>query len=142
MTGTRETKIRQALVYKAQSVAAQLGRDLSLPSFNFTKPLDKPFIIFNYIPNTVSRLYMGSDESHEYNGLIQMDVMCPIWNDGDSAAFSANLAGQIIELFAEDEKLDLDGIAVTIVNRGRIAPSYRDDTMWRTPVVIEWRCLG
>lgn len=140
MSLAREAKIRQALVDHMAQVGLTLNLPVSWPSDNFDPDVTGNFLIFSYVPNISERPYMGTEEEHIYNGIVQIDVMSPLGRL--YADHAMQIASQVVALFPEDAPMRYDDVTVMVTKRGDIVQGYRDFGMWRTPISIRWQCLA
>lgn len=135
---TLETKIWEALRAKVNQVSTTLNLPVVFPNV-ITLPTKSGYILVNDQPNNNVRPYMGSNSQHIYTGILQLDLMMSL---GQDTSYVKQVAGQIVALFPEDTPMVFDGAVVRVTKAGDIKGGYRDDTMWRTPILIYWRCVG
>lgn len=132
-----ETNILLAL----RSHLIAFARDRSLPiAFTnkaFSAPGDGRYLRESFIPNTVTRRFLGSAEPQRHQGIYQIDVM---WPQGDGETVAREIAGAVSDHFATDLRLTSGGVSVIIPKRPEVGGMIIDEARTMIPTTVVWDC--
>jgi hypothetical protein len=111
---------------------------ISWPGINFTKPASKKYLEVTFFPNTTDRLFIGSDDPHQHQGIYQVVVH---WNIGDGEYPARRVAGAIADHFPTDLRVTLDGVVVQVAKRPDVASALVENEGVQIPVSISYRAF-
>jgi len=134
---TVESSIATALFTRAASLVLSPVHPVAWPNVNFVPPTSKRYLRVTHFVNTTDRLYIGSDDPHQHQGILQIMVCAPL-NSGEAAA--RETAGLVANHFAVDQRLISGSVSVEITKRPNIASALITDTEIQIPVSIAYRC--
>lgn len=142
---TVESSIATALFARAASLVLNPVHELAWPNVSFPgllpngqpKPKPAKYLRVAHLPNVTDRLYIGSNDPHQHQGILQIMVCAPL-NIGEAGAREA--AGLVANHFPTDMRLSSGGVAVRITKRPNIASALITDTEIQIPVSIAYRC--
>jgi hypothetical protein len=110
---------------------------IAWPNVSFTRPADGRFLRVQFVPNATNRRFIGSDDPHQYLGLLQISAYDKlIW--GEHSVRQA--AGQVAAHFPTD--LRLGEIGVRITKRPNVSDMIIEEDRVQVPVMIEWECYA
>ena len=112
-----------------------LGLPIAWPNVKFTPPATGRYLRVQFVPNVVNRRLIGSNDPHQYLGLLQVSVYDRI-NVGET--WGRRTAGRVADHFPAD--LRLGAIGVRITERPTVADMITEDDRVQIPVMIEWEC--
>lgn len=130
-----EVTIQEALFAQVATLSLSPALPVAWPNVSFDPPASG-YLRVRHLPNRNRRLFMGSDEPHQREGILQIEVRMPL-NQGPSSA--TTLAGKIAEHFLCDLKMWRGGILVEVVNAPDVLPAVAEDAFWFVPVSIEYQ---
>ena len=133
-----ETSIQTALFARVVSLVLSPVHPVAWPNVNFTAPANKRYIRVAHLPNTTERLYIGSREPHQHQGILQVMVVAPL-NSGEATPRA--IAAAVADHFPADLRLVQDGVTVKITKRPDIAAALPTDTELQIPVSISYRAF-
>lgn len=136
---TIEGKIHDALYARCVALATSLSLPLSWRGFEFTPPASKKWLRGEFFPNTTNRVTIGSDDPHQYLGLLQIAVH---WPQGEGEADLREKAGEVIAYFQCDLKLTEGGVTVRITKRPEAAEVMVDDQDLFIPVTVSFEAFA
>lgn len=130
-----ETSIQTALFARVASLVLNPVHPVAWPNVNFTAPSSKRYLRVSHLPNTTDRLYIGSREPHQHQGILQVMVVAPL-NSGEAAPRA--IAAAVADHFPADLRLTSGGVKVRITKRPDIASALTTDTELQIPVSIRY----
>lgn len=130
---TVEASIQAALFARAASLVLSPVHPVAWPNVAFTAPANKKYLRVTHFPNTTERTYIGSNEPHMHQGILQITVIAPL-NSGESAA--RELAGVVADHFPCDLPLFA---GVRVERRATVGSKITTDTEIQIPVSIRYR---
>lgn len=139
MAVTTEGKIHDALYARTRALAENLELPLSWRGFDLNLPKSKKWLRGEFFPNTTDRVTIGSDDAHQYLGLLQIAVH---WPHGQGEAELRDTAGAVIAWFPADLKLTDGGVTVRITKRPQAAEVMKDDADLFIPVTINFEAFA
>lgn len=131
-----ETSIQAALFARVASLVLSPAHPISWPNVSFTPPNSRRYLRVTHLPNTTDRLFIGSNEPHRHQGILQVMVVAPL-NSGESAVRA--IAAAVADHFPTDVRLVSDGVSVRITKRPDIASALVTETELQIPVSISYR---
>jgi hypothetical protein len=131
---TIEASIQAALFARMASLVVSPAHPVAWPNLSFKAPANKRYLRVSHLPNTTDRLYIGSSEPHQHQGILQVTVCAPL-NSGEEAA--REIAGLVANHFPADLAL-ANGVRIT--KRPNTASALIIDTELQIPVSIAYRC--
>ena len=137
MADTTEGKIAEALKAHTVSLAQSMQLPLSWLGWDFNVPANGRFLRAEHTPNVTNREFIGSDEPHQYLGILQISVHAP---HGEEEPALRELAGKVVAHFACDLPLIEDNVEVRIIKRPSTPGFITDDVDLHIPVMIEYEC--
>lgn len=120
-----------------QVATIPLALPVAWPNVNFSMPATGRFLRVQFVPNVTNRRFIGSDDPHQYLGLLQISVYDRL-NMGETWVRQA--AGQVASRFAAD--LRLGEIGVRITKQPSVADMIIEEDRVQVPVMIEWECYA
>lgn len=104
------------------------------PDVAFTPPAGG-YLRAQHMPNDTDRLFIGNGEPHRFNGLFQVSV---VWPAGQGIVAPLDIAGKIVEHFAEGTAFPIGTGALRIDKRPSVARPLQEADHIQIPVTIEW----
>lgn len=135
---TIEASIQTALFARAASLVLSPVHPVAWPNVSFTVPASKKYVRVTHFPNSTDRLYLGNNDPHRHQGILQLTVVAPI-NSGE--ALAREIAGQIADHFRAGLKLNSSGVRVNVTKRPNTGSVVIDTTEIRIPVSIAYRAF-
>ncbi len=117
--------------------SAPVALPIAWPNVSFAIPATGRFLRVQFVPNVTTRRFIGSDDPHQYLGLLQISVYDRL-NVGE--AWVRQAAGQVASHFPAD--LRLGEIGVRITKRPTVADMITEEDRVQVPVMIEWECYA
>lgn len=139
MATTTEGKIHDALYARTVALATSLLLPLSWRGYDFTTPASGKWLRGEFFPNTTNRMTIGSDDPHQYLGLLQIAVH---WPHGEGEAAMRDKAGQVIAWFPCDLRLFEDGVTVRVTKRPQAAEVFKTDEDLFIPVTVSFEAFA
>lgn len=134
---TVEASIQAALFSRAALLVLNPVHPVAWPNVAFTPPASKKYLRVSHLPNVTDRLYIGSDDPHQHQGILQI-MVCASLNSGEAGA--RETAGLVASHFPVDMRLSSGAASVEITKRPNIASALITDTEIQIPVSIAYRC--
>lgn len=150
MTPTIQTKITQAIQARVATCLPAYpkvwtdGEVTDLPTAN-NQPA--PYIECHHEPNRTIRHFIGSNDPHEYPGLLLLTLCWPLAKVGTGSGKThkdaiREIAGKIAEHWPADLTLHQDGIRVRVTGAPSVLGAYRDDAYLRVQVRVETQAFA
>lgn len=140
MATSTEARIMALLFARLGTLTGAAGAlPIAWPNVSFTPPASGKFLRVDFIPNRVDRLFIGSGEPHQMQGLMQVSVMWPL-NVGTDAP--QDIAGAVAAAFPVGDPLWDADLRVRIVQRPAVAGVIVEDTRIMVPVTVEWETFA
>jgi len=136
---TIEASIQSALFSRVASLVLSPVHPVSWPNMSFVAPATKRYLRVSHLPNVTDRLYIGSDDPHQHQGILQIMVCAPL-NSGEAGA--RETAGLVANHFGVDLRLNSGSLSVRITKRPNIASALITDTEIQIPVSISYECFA
>lgn len=131
-TPTVETAIWSAL--KARIASIPSAPAIAWPNETMlTKP--PTYLTVELIPNRTLRRFIGSNDPHQYRGILQIGVMTKL---NEQLGIAIERAGDVADHFPADLLLTSNGVTVRITSHPSVGPSQPQTTHLMTPVSIEF----
>lgn len=146
---TVETKIWQAIKARVQTLPAPVNLPVDWPLETFQKPeaggRPAPYVECRHLPNTAIRQFIGSNDPHLRQGILQLSLMWPVALVGNEAGQQhpdvlVQMAGLIAAHFSTDLRMMFQDLAVRVEKAPDVSQPFRDEAYWRVPVSVRWRC--
>lgn len=128
-----ESSIASALMARVNTLVLSPVHPVYWPNVAFTPPANKKYLRVTHFPNTTERSYIGSNEPHLHQGILQITVVAPI-SSGESAA--REIAGIVADHFPCDLPLFA---GVRVERRATLGSMITTDTEIQIPVSIRYR---
>lgn len=132
---TIEANIQAALFARVAALTLSPAHPVAWPNLSFTAPADRRYLRVSHLPNSTDRLFVGSSDPHQHQGILQVVVCAPL-NKGEAAVME--IAGLVADHFPPD-LLMADGVRVS--KRADIATALIEDTEIQIPVSIRYRAF-
>lgn len=136
---TIEGAIQEALFTRMASLVLSPAHPVSWPNLNFTKPANNRYLEARFIPNTVTRQFIGSTDPHQRQGFLQINV-----RDGlNQNPRIVETAGLVAAHFHTDLRLHhATGISVRISSAPQVGSMLVEDTPpgALVPVLVPFDC--
>lgn len=136
---TVEASIQSALFARVASLVLNPAHPVAWPNVAFTPPAGKRYLRVSHLPNVTDRLYIGSGDPHQHQGILQVMVCAPL-NSGEAGA--RETAGLVANHFPADMRLTSGAVTVRITKRPNIAAALITDTEIQIPVSISYRAFA
>lgn len=147
---TVQTKIAQAIQARVATCLPAYpkvwtdGEPTELPTAG-NQPA--PYIEAHHEPNRTVRHFIGSNDPHEYPGLLLLTLCWPLANVGTGSGKThkdaiREIAGKIAEHWPADLTLHQDGIRVRVTGAPSVLGAYRDDHYMRIQVRVETQAFA
>lgn len=96
-----------------------------------------------HLPNRTERMFVGSDDDHRYQGILQVAVLT-IPGAADHENLAREIAGKVVAHFPADLKLQYAGVQLRITKRPDTRQSFRDTarSRWLTPISIYYQAFA
>lgn len=137
MAVTIEGAIQEALFARLATLVLSPVHLIAYPNVNFTKPANNRYLEARFIPNTVTRQFIGSTDPHQRQGFLQVNV-----RDGKNENYRiTEIAGLVAAHFPTDLRLHhATGISVRISSAPQVGSMLVEDTPpgVLVPVLIPW----
>lgn len=134
MTDSVEAKIATLLLSRVAALSITPPLSVSYPGVSFTPPAGT-YLEVNLIPNTNVNRGLGSTDSTQFRGILQVTVVAPA-NGGIIAPTS--IAGKIADHFERGTALADGTLQIKISGRPSIAPPIQDPDRISIPVSVNW----
>jgi hypothetical protein len=125
------TALRSRLITFAQTQSLPIA----FTNRAFSTQAPGKYLRETFIPNIVSRPFIGSTAPQRHQGLYQVDLMWPR-DKGETEA--RTLAGELADHFPTDFRLTSGTTSVRITRRPDVAGMLIEDTRTMIPVTISW----
>lgn len=144
-TPTIETKISQAIQTRVASLQLPypvVWTDDEPAVLPTSGGQPAPYIEAHHEPNRTVRHFIGSNDPHEYPGLLLLTLCWPLANVGTGSGKThkdaiREIAGKIAEHFPADLCMPFQGVSVRVTGAPSVLGSYRDDHYMRTQVRVD-----
>ena len=147
---TIQTKISQAIQARVATCLPAYpkvwtdGEVTELPAAN-NQPA--PYIEAHHEPNRTVRHFIGSNDPHEYPGLLLLTLCWPLANVGTGSGKThpnavKEIAGQVAQHFPADLPMDFEGVRVRVTAASSVLGAYRDDAYLRVQVRVTYTCFA
>jgi len=132
-----EASIEAALFGRVVTLDLLGDPPLAWPNKYF-KP-NGPYVRIDHLPNSTTRLFIGSVAPQLWQGILQLTVVTPL-NGGATTA--TELAGSIAEHFDADLALYGDGVKVRIQRAPDVMAPVKADATWSVRVDVYYDCIA
>lgn len=136
---TTEGKIHDALYARCVAMATALEMPLSWRGYDFDPPSSGIWLRGEFFPNTTNRVTIGSDDPHQYLGLLQVAVHYP---HGVGEASIRDKVGEVVGYFPTDLRITEGGVTVRITNRPQAAELFKTDEDMFIPVTVSFEAFA
>lgn len=142
-----ETAIWLALRGRVQSLVLTPTLPIAWPNEKFDPPQvankPGPYLRVTHLPNQTDRIFIGSNDPHRYQGILQISLFSALNQSPSTPALVVEQAGQIAAHFPTDLRLTHSGVTVRITRRPSIAQGIRDDASnrWHTPISVSYQAF-
>lgn len=142
---TIQTKISMAIQSRVASLPGSfpvLWTDDAPASPPVASGQPVPYVEAHFEPNRTIRHFIGSNDPHEYPGLLLLTLCWPLANVGTGSGKThkdaiREIAGKIAEHFPADFCMPFQGVSVRVTGAPSVLGSYRDDHYMRTQVRVD-----
>lgn len=136
-TPTVETAIWLALRGRLESLVLSPAHDVAWPNESYLPVAGAPYLKVEHIPNRTLRAFIGSNEPHQYRGILQIGVMAKLNRD---LAVGLEVAGDVADHFTADLRLTAHGVTVRITSNPSVGLPQPQATHLMIPVSVEYDC--
>lgn len=137
---TIESDIWAALKARVATLTVVPANRIAWPNVAFTPPAPSAsWLRVTHIPNRNRRLFLGSDEPHQRQGLLQIDCFTP---KGRGSEAGLEMAAAVAAHFPCDLQLTSGSVTVRITKAPDAMQAIAGDTHEQTPVVIEYEAFA
>lgn len=133
--GLLMARLAELVVTPALSVAWPDAAFPGLNSDGTEKPKPPAYLRVQFLPNDTDRLFIGNGEPHRFKGLFQVSV---VWPAGQGIVAPLDIAGKIVEHFAEGSRFPIGAGVLRIDKRPSVARPLQEADHIQIPVTIEW----
>lgn len=138
MAESVEAKISDLLLGHLAEFPESPALPIAWPGLPFTPP-SGTYLEATLIPNTNVNRGLGTDDSTQFRGILQVAVMAPA-NEGIIAA--TEIASLIADHFDRGASIQEGTLRVKIEGRPSIAPYMQEPDRLRVPVSIRWHAFA
>lgn len=142
MAVTVEGAIYEVLRDRLSTLVLSPAHPVSWPGYNFTKPANRRYLQALFVPNTVTRAFIGSTDPQRHIGFLQVNVRD---SDGSGLTRILDTAGAVAAHFPTDLRLThASGIEVRITSKPDVSAPITENNPAGilVPVLIPYECFA
>lgn len=132
--------IWQALIDRIGVMALDIDLPIAWDGPNFdAAAAGQEYLRVKFVPNVANRQLIGSDDPHQYLGLLQISVYWPL---GSFENVPREIAGRVAAYFPCDLKLTEGDVTVRITKRPDVTDLIVEKVAVQVPVTISWEAYA
>ncbi len=139
MAVTAEAAIMEALFARLATLTLTPVHPIAWPNLSFSKPGSNRYLEARFVPNTVTRRFIGSGDPQQHIGFLQVNV-----RDGQNQGSRVvETAGLVAAHFSTDLQLPhATGVSVRITSKPEVAAPIVENNPAGilVPVMIPYEC--
>lgn len=142
MTDAVEVVIEKALLARAQAFATAQSLSIALPNIDFSPPevgMNSKYLRATLLPADNATLGVGSDDTDQHIGLLQLDVF---YGRGGGEIAPRRIAAAAITYFKRGTRITSDGFNIDVLQTPRLGPAIKTDNWIYLPLRIPYTCFA